>query len=175
MTKISVIIPVYNTANYLDMCLDSVIAQTFVDLEILCINDGSTDNSASILEAYSKYDKRIKVITQENKGLSGARNTGLDIAKGEYIAFVDSDDRISPFMLQHLYSTLTKSGSDFCFCELYGEDDKNGTFYKWQIAPDYEFRRFIKEKTFNEADSSSEVYFNLPMMAYNKLYKKKLP
>ena len=89
---LSVIIPVYNVEPYLEQCLDSVVNQTYKNLEIICINDGSTDNSLKILEKYQKKDKRIKMINQKNKGLSGARNAGLDIATGGYIAFVDSDD-----------------------------------------------------------------------------------
>lgn len=89
---LSVIIPVYNVEPYLEQCLDSVVNQTYKNLEIICINDGSTDNSLKILEKYQKKDSRIKLINQKNKGLSEARNAGLDVAKGEYIAFVDSDD-----------------------------------------------------------------------------------
>ena len=89
---LSVIIPVYNVEPYLEQCLDSVVNQTYKNLEIICINDGSTDNSLKILEKYQKKDKRIKIINQENKGVSAARNAGVDIATGEYITFVDSDD-----------------------------------------------------------------------------------
>jgi len=89
---LSVIIPVYNVAPYLEQCLDSVINQTYQNLEIICINDGSTDNSLEILERYKKKDKRIKVFSTENRGLSSARNLGLDSATGELVAFVDSDD-----------------------------------------------------------------------------------
>ena len=89
---LSVIIPVYNVEPYLEQCLDSVVNQTYKNLEIICINDGSTDNSLKILEKYQKKDERIKLINQKNKGLSEARNAGLDVATGEYIAFVDSDD-----------------------------------------------------------------------------------
>jgi len=89
---LSVIIPVYNVEPYLEQCLDSVINQTYKNLEIICINDGSTDNSLKILEKYHKKDSRIKLINQKNKGTAAARNAGLDIATGEYITFVDSDD-----------------------------------------------------------------------------------
>ena len=89
---LSVIIPVYNVEPYLEQCLDSVINQTYKNLEIICIDDGSTDNSLKILEKFQKKDKRIKLIKQQNQGASVARNAGLDIATGEYIAFVDSDD-----------------------------------------------------------------------------------
>ena len=92
---VSVIIPVYNVKNYLIRCLESIIRQSYTNLEIICINDGSTDGSERILEEFSKKDDRIKIIHQENKGLSAARNTGLDYVHGEYISFVDSDDYLS--------------------------------------------------------------------------------
>ncbi len=92
MKVVSVIIPVYNVEKYLPKCLDSVVGQTYTNLEIICVNDGSPDNSSAILEDYAKKDSRIKVINQANKGLSGARNTGIESATGEYIVFLDSDD-----------------------------------------------------------------------------------
>ena len=100
MPKVSVIIPVYNVEKFLGRCLDSVINQTFKDFEIVCVNDGSPDNSAEILEQYSKLDERIKIITQINQGLSMARNNGVAASVGEYICFVDSDDVIHPQCLE---------------------------------------------------------------------------
>ena len=94
MKTVSVIIPVYNVEKYLPKCLESVTAQTYANLEIICVNDGSPDNSSAILEEYAKKDGRIIIINQENTGLSGARNTGIRAASGEYIVFVDSDDWI---------------------------------------------------------------------------------
>ena len=91
---ISVIVPVYNVENYLGKCLDSLINQTYKDIEIICINDGSTDNSLNILREYEQMDSRIIIIDQKNGGLSNARNIGLKEAAGEYIMFVDSDDWI---------------------------------------------------------------------------------
>lgn len=96
---ITVIVPVYNVEKYLRRCLDSIIRQTYQNLEILCIDDGSIDNSGEICEQYAARDARIKVIHQENQGLSTARNRGLDAAEGEYIAFVDSDD----YILEDMY------------------------------------------------------------------------
>ena len=90
--KISVIIPIYNSEKWLRKCLDSVVLQTYENLEILCINDGSTDDSLAIMEEYAARDERIRVITQENKGLSGARNTGMAAMTGDYFTFIDSDD-----------------------------------------------------------------------------------
>lgn len=93
---VSVIVPVYNTAPWLRKCLDSIINQTYRNLEIICVNDGSPDNAAEILDEYAAKDARIKVIHQENAGVSAARNRGLDIAAGEYVSFVDSDDWLEP-------------------------------------------------------------------------------
>lgn len=94
MKTVSVIIPVYNVEKYLRKCLDSVTAQTYTALEIICVNDGSPDNSSEILEEFAKKDSRVKIINQANKGLSGARNTGIEAATGDYIVFLDSDDWI---------------------------------------------------------------------------------
>ena len=92
--KVSVIVPVYNTEKYLQKCLDSLINQTLKDIEIICINDGSTDNSENIIRMFAKEDSRIKLINQENKKQGAARNAGMKIATGEYIGFVDSDDYV---------------------------------------------------------------------------------
>ena len=113
MPKISVIVPVYNVEQYLPQCMDSIINQTFKDIEIICINDGSTDNISKILEEYAQKDDRVKVLTQENQGASIARNNGLDIAKSEWICFVDSDDITHPQMLEIAYNQATLNNVDF--------------------------------------------------------------
>lgn len=100
--KFSIIIPVYNVEEYLRACLDSVLAQTFSDWEAVCVNDGSTDGSLSVLEEYEKKDHRLRIISQPNGGLSAARNTGLAAAQGDYVVFVDSDDWVEPTMLARL-------------------------------------------------------------------------
>ena len=117
MPQISVIIPVYNTEKYLPACLDSVCSQTFQDIEIICVNDGSTDKSGEILAKYAEQDKRIVIINQENKGQSKARNVGLNIAKGCYINFVDSDDRLPNFALQTLYQIVQTTNVDIVMSE----------------------------------------------------------
>lgn len=110
----SIIIPVYNVENYLRDCLDSVLGQSFSDWEAVCVNDGSTDHSVSILEEYASRDNRITVISQPNGGLSAARNTGLNAAKGDYVIFLDSDDWLEADALKTLYENL--SGEDLlCF------------------------------------------------------------
>ena len=113
---ISIIIPCYNVSKYLLQCIKSVSTQSFEDIEMICINDGSTDNTLEILEDCKKYDCRIKLINQKNKGLSGARNIGLDTAQGEFIGFVDSDDYIEKDMYKILYNLINKYDTDMVIC-----------------------------------------------------------
>ncbi|WP_251547631.1 glycosyltransferase family 2 protein [Limosilactobacillus caecicola] len=113
MATISVIIPVYNCAPYLERCLDSVVNQSFRDLEIILVNDGSTDNSLAICQQYRAQDQRIKVIAIANQGVSAARNTGVKIASAELITFIDSDDWFSNSnAIQTLYDTMTQTGAE---------------------------------------------------------------
>lgn len=116
---ISVIVPVYNVERYLAECLDSILAQTLRDIQIICVNDGSTDNSGTILEQYQKKDARIKVIHQENRGLSGARNAGMSAADGKYVGFVDSDDFVAPDMMETLYSLAERNHAEIAIGDLY--------------------------------------------------------
>ncbi len=114
---ISVIVAVYNMEKYLGNCLDSLVNQTFKDIEIICVNDGSNDNSLSILEEYAAKDKRVIVINQENKGLGGARNTALDVACGKYFCIVDSDDFLDLDSLELRYNAIKKYNCDCVFVD----------------------------------------------------------
>lgn len=128
--KVSVIIPVYNTEKYLRECLDSVINQTLKDIEIICVDDGSTDNSLQILQEYAKKDDRIIVLTQENQKQGAARNKGLSIARGEYIQFVDSDDYLEPLTIENLYKQSKKDNLDMlCFGGKNFESDTHKNIY----------------------------------------------
>ena len=122
--KISVVLPVYNVANYLRKCLDSLVNQTFEDFEVICVNDGSTDLSLGILEGYALSDSRFKIISQENKGLSGARNTGIQHVQGKYVLFVDSDDWLEENALEELYNHVKGFDSDITMFKFryYNED-----------------------------------------------------
>ena len=111
--EISVIVPVYNSERYLRQCLDSIVNQTFKDLEIICVNDGSKDSSAKILEEYASIDDRFVIINQENGGAGKARNTGLKSARGKYLSFLDSDDFFEPTMLEKAHEKIEKDDSDF--------------------------------------------------------------
>jgi len=120
---VSIIIPVYNAEIYLQRCLDSVLGQIYAKLEVIVINDGSTDGSADICEEYAQSDSRIKVIHKENGGVSSARNSGLDTASGGWIGFVDADDWVEPDMFEKLMNAAKKSGSQITIC---GHTDYRG-------------------------------------------------
>ncbi|HFI0194937.1 TPA: SP_1767 family glycosyltransferase [Streptococcus suis] len=130
-TLISIIVPVYNVKPYLKRCIDSLLKQTYPHFELILINDGSTDGSAFVLEEYAKKDERIRVIHQENAGVSAARNKGIDNAKGEYITFVDSDDFVEDFYLKHLYDGAIESGSDIAATNFtsFNEERQSFLFY----------------------------------------------
>lgn len=123
MPKISVIIPVYNTEKYLSECLDSVLKQTFTDIEVICVNDGSSDNSAKILEQYAARDKRIHIINQKNSGVVTARNNGIKNAQSDLIFPLDGDDFIEPTTLEKMYKSMMSGAGDIITCrvELCGE------------------------------------------------------
>ena len=115
--KVSVIVPVYNTRTYLPQCLDSLCGQTLKEIEILCIDDGSTDGSAEYLEEAAKRDGRIRVFRENNTGAGAARNIGLLEAKGAYLAFLDSDDFAEPQMLERMYREAWDAAADICVCQ----------------------------------------------------------
>ncbi len=126
------IIPVYNEEKYLAQCLDSILAQTLRDFELICVDDGSTDGSFGILKAYEQKDPRVKVMSQQNAGSAAARNNALEISQGDYVTFLDSDDFYAPELLEAHYSQLEKTGADVCAClgEFY-HDDTN-TYSPWR-------------------------------------------
>ena len=117
MVKISVIVPVYNAEQYIRKCLDSIITQTYQNLEIICINDGSQDNTAEILNEYAKADSRLVVIHRQNKGLVSARKEAIKIASGEYVCYVDADDWIGERMLEKLRACIERDKSELAICE----------------------------------------------------------
>lgn len=115
---ISIIVPVYNVEEYLDNCMDSIVNQTYNNLEILLIDDGSTDQSSAMCDRWAIKDKRIKVIHKKNGGLSDARNAGIQTATGQYIAFVDSDDWIEKYYIEYLYRAIKETGAEISACEI---------------------------------------------------------
>ncbi len=117
--KISVIIPIYNNEMYLSECIRSVIDSSFSDLEVILIDDGSTDNAPLIMDEYSKKDTRIRVIHKKNEGSAAGRNLGIDLAVGEYVAFVESDDKVEPELYEKLYKKAISTGADIVKCNFY--------------------------------------------------------
>ena len=119
--KVSIIVPVYNVEKYLDRCMDSLINQTLKDIEIILVDDGSPDNCSHMCDDYAKKDSRVKVVHKANAGLGYARNSGLDVASGEYVAFVDSDDYVDTKIYESLLLEAENSGADVVFCKYYTE------------------------------------------------------
>ncbi|WP_227166600.1 glycosyltransferase, partial [Enterococcus faecium] len=118
MCEISIIVPVYKVEKYLRKCVDSILAQTFTDFEVILVDDGSPDNSGKICDEYAEKDNRVRVIHKENGGLSSARNAGIDVARGKYLGFVDSDDYIDEDMYEILYENLKIHDADISSVEL---------------------------------------------------------
>ena len=166
---ISVIVPIYNVDKYLEKCINSIINQTYNNLEIILIDDGSTDNSGKICDKYKNMDNRIIVIHCDNKGLSCARNKGLDIAKGDLFSFVDSDDYIEPNMIEELKNNMDEFNSDISICNInYLKNQKRKILYKDVFRKDFISKEKEKFKNIQNDFSSLTVY------AWNKLYKKEL-
>ncbi len=133
MPTISVIVPVYKVEPYIHQCIDSILAQTYTVFELILVDDGSPDNCGLICDEYAKQDDRIRVIHQENQGLSAARNAGINIAKGECLTFIDSDDLITENYLERLYQLLIEYHAEISVCDMYsfqdGEEFPDGTSY----------------------------------------------
>ena len=147
--KNSVIVPVYNVEKYLKECLDSLVNQTLQDFGIICINNGSTDGSLNILKEYAQKDKRIKIINQENKGLSAARNCGIEVATGEYIGFIDSDDYVDINFYENLYKRGKETDSDIVVCEYMCRfKDKDKKFVKLGHAKFFNQTDYILSKEY---------------------------
>lgn len=169
---ISVIIPIYNNEKYLDDCLNSIINQTYKNLEIILIDDGSTDASYKICEKYKEQDSRIVLIHKDNSGVADSRNLGLKASKGKYIAFIDSDDYIELNMFEKMHQEFLKNNIDICVCyynKIYGKkvvsqiynkviDENNVNFYDLVLNTDYLIQGYLWNKLFLK--SSLKSYFN---------------
>lgn len=167
MVKVSIIVPVYNVGKYLSKCLDSLINQTLKDIEIICVNDGSGDNSLDILKNFAQKDSRIKIIDKQNEGVAIARNIALEQATGDYIGFVDSDDYIDLDYFEKLYNTATKNNSDIAVASILKHkkyfDKYNVRYSEEQVAEN------IQEKIKLCGDKKHFFFY-----AWNKIYKTDL-
>lgn len=161
--QISIIIPVYNVEKFLSTCLESVLNQTLKDIEIICIDDGSTDNSLKILEEYAKKDKRLVIIHQNNQGVSAARNLGLEIIRGEYFGFVDSDDWVDLDFFEKLYNTAKKYDADLACA---------GIIRKYPSSKERVKLNIKKEKIYTLTSEKYKIA-EIPRKSYiyNKIYK----
>lgn len=156
MPKVSVIVPVYNVEEYIDKCLNTLVHQTLEDIEFIVVNDGATDNSKNIILNYKeKYPNKIVYVEKENGGLSDARNYGMPYAKGEYIAFLDSDDYVELNIYEKLYNRAIETDADMVECDFY-----------WEY-PD----KKVHDQNANYK-SESDMYANARVVAWNKLYKR---
>ena len=166
---LSIIVPVYKVENYLQKCIDSILAQTFTDFELILVDDGSKDRSGQICDEYAEMDERVKVIHKENSGPSDTRNRGIEQAAGNYFMFVDSDDYIAPTMVECLYQSILKENADIAACNfLYSfEDDRNQDFstnIQWEVVSGAEI-------FYNRKNDRSCGYWTV---VWNKLYKSKV-
>lgn len=166
--QISVIVPVYNVEKYLSRCIESILSQTFTDFELLLIDDGSTDRSGEICDEYAKKDTRIRVFHTKNRGVSAARNLGLDNAKGEWISFVDSDDWVENDYLKSLFNDNFLTENKCVICEsVYVDFEK------------YNRKRFILPDVILVIPFNKDIIVNKILNGYNsfiyaKLFNKKL-
>lgn len=163
--KISVIVPVYKVEPYLRKCLDSIVGQTYENLEIILVDDGSPDNCGAICDEYAARDERIRVIHQPNGGLSAARNAGLDMATGEYIGFVDSDDWIEADMYEYLLSGAQRAAADIAVCGLFEELPGRQNCRCWWEAETFDTESGLEQLFLRKKYSHS---------AWDKLYRRAL-
>lgn len=167
--KVSIIIPIYNISSYAPACIDSVIAQTYTNIEIILVDDGSTDSCPKICDSYIQKDNRIKVIHRPNGGLSAARNSGIEVAKGEYIYFVDGDDLVHPKCIERLVNCLEKNCADIAVCATQAFLDEKKIDYAIldKGADVYKGKQMCRRLMFG-IDGSDDL------VAWNKLYKRSL-
>lgn len=163
---VSVIVPVYNVEQYIDFCVKSIVSQTYSNLEIILINDGTKDHSGMICDAWAKKDHRIKVIHKENGGLSDARNVGLDLANGEWIVFVDSDDYLVDFAIETLLQTVRSNDCDIAICDavhVFGKEEAR-------------FTKSDDRKLYTSEDAICEMWYQKSFLpsAWGKIYKKEI-
>ena len=168
MTKLSVIIPIYNVEKYIPQCLDSILNQAFKDFEIICVNDGSSDNSLSVLQSYKAKDDRIIIIDKKNEGSGIARNAGLSIAKGDYIYFIDGDDWVEENVFDKIIAKADELNTDiliFGGLSYYEGKGKKGGYSADKLPKKY------LNKVFSAKDIKKDI-FKFPSTAWTKLYKR---
>ena len=172
MVKVSIVVPVYNTSDYLNECMDSLVNQTFTDTEIICIDDGSSDNSLEILKEYENKYSNIRVFSQENSGQSIARNKGIDYSKGKYVYFMDSDDYLELTAIEEMYDIASKNDLDVLMFKLINFDDGSDEKYTRRYY-EMPFLRKWNKKVFNLEDIGEKA-LDMAVSPPGKLFKKEL-
>ena len=165
--KASVIIPVYNNESFIRETLDSVKNQTFTDFEVLCVDDGSSDGSAKIIQEYEASDKRFHYIFQKNSGAGPARNNGLSKARGEYISFLDGDDMYYPNYLEKMIDALDKTQADVCICEREVFNSKNGRI----ISKGTKYRKFEDGRIYYTQSLLKDYFGLMTVVCWNKVFR----
>ena len=173
---ISVIVPVYRVEPYLSRCVESILSQTYRNLEIILVDDGSPDRCGEICDRYAEQDHRVRVVHQENRGLSAARNAGIARSRGEYLALVDSDDWIDPTMYEKLYAALKNSGADMALCDIFpmGENGDALPLFPFTSLPHYPSRQ---SAVISGMDALRRLFCEYDVrlvVAWNKLYRRAL-
>ena len=153
MPKISIIVPVYKAETYLHRCVDSILAQTFTDWELLLIDDGSPDRSGEICDEYAKKDSRVRVIHKENGGVSSARQRGLDESIGEYTIHADPDDWVEPTMLEELYNKAKEEDVDMVICDFFQNNGRSQEYIK-QKPIEINRKKVLRELLFQQLHGS---------------------
>ena len=169
---ISVIVPVYNVEKYIGRCVKSILEQSYRRLEILLVDDGSTDQSGSLCDEWERKDERIRVFHKENGGLSDARNEGIRNAKGEYLCFIDSDDYVEPQMIQVLYENLIASNADMSVCEF--EKQQEGKEAAFPYDGNHRIKEYEGEEVLALLYSKEFLNRSTIVVAWNKLYRREL-
>lgn len=172
MPKVSVVVPVYNVEKYLKRCVESILAQTLKDIEIILVDDGSKDKSGKICDEYVQIDNRIKVIHKKNGGLSSARNAGLEIAQGEYVGFVDSDDDIANNMYQRMYETMEKEKVDFVMADYMRIPEDGKSFLKTLNIDGGRYNKdAIRKKLFPQLIMGENLEYGPLLSVWHCLYR----
>ena len=171
---ISVIVPVYNVEEYLEKCVNSIINQTYKNLEIILVDDGATDNSGKMCDEFAKKDARIKVIHKENGGLSDARNFGLDVATGEYIAFVDSDDFLKDDFYEYLIELKNKTNSDIVECNFIRAYEEELDIFNFPVIKEDAIITTSNVGALKLLMSDDDEISTNSVVVWNKIYDKKL-
>ena len=169
MVKVSVIMPVYNAADYLEESINGILNQTLKDLELICVDDGSVDNSLEILKKFEAEDDRVKVFHQENRGGGAARNVAITHATGEYLYCMDADDMINNDALQELYDIITEKDVDFVVFQAMNYDDEKDKYYHDRFYDMNELADFVGEKIFNYKDLGDYI-FQISVTPWCKIY-----